>query len=55
MLREKESMYPGQTDHEVLVEVANKQTEIQLPPSKRSKVNNLKITGFSETAAIYVK
>lgn len=52
MLREKSL---GHADHKVLVEGPDKQTETQLPPSKGSnvKVECLKITGFSEAAAIY--
>lgn len=52
MLEEKESIFLGQADHEVLEEMAKKKTEIQLPLSKGSKMKAeyLKITGFSEAA-----
>lgn len=55
MLKEKESLPLGQADHQVLEEVLNKQTEIQLPLCKGNKVKGeyLKITGFSEAAVIY--
>lgn len=55
MLREKQSISLGQVDQEVLDEVPNKQTAIQLPPSKvgEGRKYYFKITGFSEAAAIY--
>lgn len=49
MLREKSL---GHADHEVLVEVPNKQTFFTSKGSKL-KEEYLKITGFSEGAAIY--
>ena len=56
MPREKESISLGQVDQEVLGEVPNMQTAIQLPPSKGVVVVGkyyLKIAGFSEAAGIY--
>lgn len=55
MLREKESISLGQVDQEVLDEMPDVQTAIQLPPSKGVVVGKyyLKIRGFGEVASIY--
>lgn len=53
MPREKESISLGQVDQEVLDEVPNMQTAIQLSPSKGEGEYYLNIAGFSEAAAIY--
>lgn len=55
MLREKESISLGQVDQEVLDEMPNVQTAIQLPPSKGVVVGKyyLKIRDFGEVASIY--